>query len=170
MKKILIFTILFLVLLGAGSGLRAWYYVGDNTGYAPTQPIPFSHKIHAGINKIPCMYCHTNVDNSKHATVPAMNVCMNCHLVVKTDSPWIKQLTELYKKNEPIQWVKVHDVPDFVFFNHKRHIKKGIPCASCHGDVQNMDKITQVQSLQMGFCMTCHKEKGAPTDCYTCHQ
>lgn len=161
---------LLIVLCGVAFVGNTWWHVGNNKGYAPVQPIPFSHKLHAGDNKIPCQYCHVQVDKSKHATVPAMNVCMNCHKVVRaTDSPLIRQLTEAYKAGKPIEWVKVHDLPDFVNFNHKRHIKKGFDCAVCHGDVASMAKITQVQTLQMGFCMDCHKANKAPTDCYTCH-
>ncbi len=143
--------------------------LGVNVGYAPTQPILFSHKKHAGDNQIPCMYCHANADKSRHATVPELSVCMNCHSVVKTDSPLIQQVQKAYKENKPIEWIKVHDLPDFVFFNHKRHMAKGIDCATCHGDVKNMDKITQVETLNMGFCVNCHRENKAPTDCYTCH-
>lgn len=158
-----------LVVAIVGFVVKTWWNLGNNIGYAPTQPIPFSHKKHAGDNQIPCLYCHSNADNSKHATVPSMNVCMNCHSVVKTDSPHIKKLTQLYKQGSPIEWVKVHDVPDFVFFNHKRHVKKGIDCAHCHGDVASMDKVQQEKSLNMGFCVNCHRANGAPTDCYTCH-
>lgn len=156
-------------LSGAAMVLTFWRNVGINLGYAPTQPIPFSHKRHAGDNNIPCMYCHSNADKSRHATVPSMNVCMNCHQVVKTDSPLIKQVTQHYKENKPIEWVKVHDVPDFVFFDHKRHVKKGIACQTCHGPVETMAVIEQVETLNMGFCVNCHRANGAPQDCYTCH-
>lgn len=158
-----------LLLAGLGTALFFLFKVGVNVGYAPEQPIPFSHKIHAEDNQIPCMYCHANADKSKHATVPGLSVCMNCHSVVKTDSPLIKQVHENYKNDTAIEWIKVHDVPDFVMFNHKRHIAKGIDCAACHGDVQSMDKITQVKTLDMGFCINCHRDNQAPTDCYTCH-
>lgn len=158
--------ILFIGLLGAVIFLRS---LGDNTGYAPTQPLPFSHKRHAGDNNIPCMYCHSNVDKSKHATVPSMNVCMNCHSVVKTDSPLIQQVQKTYKEGKAFEWVKVHDLPDFVYFNHSVHIAKGFDCATCHGDVKNMAKIEQVESLNMGFCVSCHRKNGGPTECSTCH-
>lgn len=159
-----------LLLLGGAWGGRALFLVGNNVGYSPRQPIPFSHKLHAGDNKIPCLYCHTGADDSRHATIPGMNVCMNCHRVVKTDSPYIKQLTEAYNKGEPLQWVKVHDQPDFVNFNHKRHIKKGFDCAICHGEVDSMEKIKQVKTLNMGFCLDCHRKKDGPTSCWTCHK
>jgi len=158
------------------------YKVGRNEGYAPKQPIPFSHKIHAGINNIPCLYCHSNADNSKHATVPGMNVCMNCHTAVKTESPLIKEVQKYYNDNKPIEWVKVNDIQDHVYFSHKRHVTKGIDCQVCHGDVAKMDTVKQQESLLMGFCVSCHKDPKAklgdlpgipdkaPLECSTCHQ
>lgn len=166
--------------------------VGNNQGYAPKQPIPFSHKLHAGDNGIPCLYCHSAADKSKSASVPPVNVCMNCHSVVKTDSPFIKQVKEHYDKNIPIEWIKVHDLPDHANFNHKRHVAKGVACETCHGNVKKMDVIEQDQPLTMGWCLDCHRGKTAPehlmrapentprnsgieagsvapTSCYTCH-
>lgn len=169
MPKGLVFIVGLVVLMGLGYILNIWWNLGNNVGYSPEQPLPFSHQLHAGVNQIPCQYCHSNVDEAKHASIPSMNVCMNCHKMVKTDSPHIQKLTKMYQENQPIEWVKIHDLPDFVFFNHKRHIKKGIDCSSCHGSVEKMEKIEQVETLQMGFCMNCHREKGAPVDCYTCH-
>lgn len=116
------------------------------------------------------MYCHSNADNGRHATIPSMNVCMNCHLVVKTDSPHIQKLTKLYQENKPIEWIRIHDIPDHAFFNHKKHIDKGFDCSVCHGDVANMQKIEQVKTLQMGFCINCHRENGGSDNCSTCHQ
>lgn len=168
-----------MVLSILGVGLSFWWNLGNGVGYAPNQPIPFSHKLHAGDNKIPCLYCHVNADKGRHASVPSLNVCMNCHSVVKTDSPWIQKVREHYEKSQPIEWAKVHDQPDFVYFNHRPHIAKGIDCASCHGDVKTMDKVEQVKPLNMGFCVDCHKKNNpeftpgtknnAPLNCYTCH-
>lgn len=169
-SKIFLGVVTLIILLGVGSILRIWWYVGNNQGYAPDQPIPFSHARHAGENKIPCMYCHSNADNGRHATIPSMNVCMNCHLVVKTDSPHIQKLTKLYQENKPIEWIRIHDLPDHAFFNHKKHIEKGFECSVCHGDVANMKKIEQVKTLQMGFCINCHRENGGSDNCSTCHQ
>lgn len=157
-----LFTVLFV--------LRFLYGINHNAGYSPDQPIPYSHKIHAGDNKIPCLYCHSNADNSRYATVPGLSICMNCHTVVKPESPLIQQIAESYKKNEPIQWIKVHDLPDFVLFNHKRHVKKDVACAVCHGDVASEVKVQQLKSLTMGFCVDCHRVNKAPIDCSTCHQ
>lgn len=172
--------------------------VGDNRGYAPEQPLPFSHKLHAGQYNIPCMYCHAGVEKGKAATIPSVSTCMNCHAVVKPESPHIKKLTEHFQKDIPIEWIRVHDMPDHVGFNHRPHIAKGITCETCHGDVKSMDRIKQDKILNMGFCMDCHtgktapeflkrseaketNQKGngglngvpvggvAPTTCYTCH-
>ncbi len=159
---------LLVVAMGIGYALMP----AKNQGYAPVQPIPFSHKIHAGKYTIPCMYCHVSVEKSRSATVPAMNVCMNCHVQVKTDSPWIQQLKKHYDEGKPIPWIRVHDVPDFTYFNHKRHIAKGVKCQTCHGEIQNMDRVSQVAPLTMGWCVNCHRkpEYNAPTTCDTCHR
>src|SRR5437868_14494445 len=117
-SKALVTVLVLLFIIGAI--IYAFYGPQKNQGYAPEQPIPFSHKLHAGKYNIPCMYCHVAVEKSRHATVPAMNVCMNCHKMVKTDSPHIKYLTEQYNQGKPIPWIKVHDLPEFTYFNHKR--------------------------------------------------
>ena len=166
-KTILPLGILAFVALSA---LYFIYNVGNNRGYAPKQPIPFSHRKHAGLLKIDCQYCHASVSKSRHATVPSMNVCMNCHKVVKTDSPHIQKMHELVKNGDSFEWIKVHDMPDFVFFNHKRHIAKGVACETCHGNVRSMDRVEQVQKMNMGFCINCHRENKAPITCDTCHR
>jgi hypothetical protein len=158
------------VVLGILYALDFWWHLGNSVGYSPEQPIPFSHKLHAGDNQIPCLYCHVNADKSRHATVPSMNVCLNCHSVVKADSPYIIKLKEMYKEGKPIEWVKVHDQPDFVFFNHKRHILRGVACETCHGDVKQMSRIEQAETLNMGFCINCHRQNGVSISCYMCHR
>ncbi|MBI4224643.1 MAG: cytochrome c3 family protein [Deltaproteobacteria bacterium] len=158
--------------LASGLGLGVfwfWYKLGDNRGYAPDQPIPFSHELHAGQLKIDCQYCHAAADQSRHATIPSMNVCMNCHSVVRIDSPHIQKMKTLIEQGDSLEWVKVHDVADFVFFSHKRHIAKGIACEKCHGKVERMQKVTQQERLNMGFCVECHRKEKAPTSCDTCH-
>lgn len=155
--------------LGVG-GFWFWLRLGDNRGYAPDQPIPFSHKLHAGDRKIDCQYCHANADKSRHATIPSVNVCLNCHSVVKTDSPHIQKMKDLEAKGYSLEWVKVHDMPDFVFFSHKRHIAKGVACEKCHGNVAKMVKVEQVELLNMGFCVECHRKEKAPTGCEVCHR
>ncbi len=138
-------------------------------GYKPTQPIPFSHKMHAGLRKIPCEYCHSSARRSITAGIPPLNTCMGCHKFVRTDRDAIKYLTEKYTKNEPIEWVKVHDVPDHVRFTHQPHVLAGLTCQQCHGAVETMDVVEQWAPLQMGWCIECHKAKKVSTNCLTCH-
>lgn len=145
------------------------YYWQENTN-APVQPIAFSHAKHAGELKLECTKCHIYADKGPQATVPAMSICMSCHNKVAVDKPEIKKLTKYWKEKEPIPWVKVHDLPWHVYFSHKRHVKKGIQCQTCHGEVQAMPVIRQARSLKMGWCVSCHRENNAPTDCLTCHK
>lgn len=168
-----------LVLMTTACDSLKWGNIGYNQGYAPEQPLPFSHKLHAGQYKVPCLYCHTNVEKSTHASVPSLNVCMNCHLVVGADKPNIQKLQEAYNEGKSMKWVKVHLLPDHVKFNHKRHVKRLAQdpmnrqeaCKTCHGEVQTMDKVQQVQGLSMGWCINCHRkpENKAPLNCSTCH-
>ncbi|MGH7726457.1 MAG: cytochrome c3 family protein [Candidatus Eiseniibacteriota bacterium] len=151
-------------------------------GPAIAQPIQYSHKLHAGTLGIDCAYCHTNVDKSPVANIPNVETCMNCHKWVKratgqsADSPEIAKLTAFYDKGQTIPWINVHELPDHAFFNHARHVKTGIACQTCHGPVQEMEVVYRVNTLEMGFCVTCHKanreNKAAPAnlDCYTCHK
>ena len=159
--------------------------IGYNTGYEPTQPIPFSHEIHAGKYQMDCRYCHTSVEEGRFASVPSLNVCMNCHLNIRVDRPWIQKLREAYDTNEPIQWEKVHLLPDFVRFNHAPHIKAlnskhkntdssvfKQSCYTCHGVVEEMPVLYQHESLSMGWCVECHRQqedKPWLLQCSTCH-
>lgn len=153
-----------IVVVGLIVALTQFYPTASNQGYAPEQPIPFSHKLHAGDNKIPCMYCHSSAEKSRHASIPSLNVCMNCHNVVKTDSPLIKQVRAAYDSGKPIEWVRVHELPDYVYFPHKRHVAKGVSCETCHGNVKEMDRIEQKGALTMGWCMECHRGQTTPKD------
>ena len=146
------------------------YSPSKYVGYAPDQPIPFNHKIHSGDNKLDCRYCHAQVDKSAHAGVPPTSTCMNCHTNVAKNKKHIKWITQNYEENKPIQWIKVHNLPDHAYFNHSVHINRGVDCSQCHGNVPEMEKIQQVKSLNMGFCMDCHRDNNAPTDCSTCHR
>ncbi|MCB0414041.1 MAG: cytochrome c3 family protein [Bdellovibrionales bacterium] len=145
--------------------------IGYNTGYMPEQPIPFSHELHAGTNKMDCKYCHTTSEVSRHASVPSLNICLNCHLVVKADSPWIQQIQEKGMSGESIPWKKVHLLPDHVKFNHSAHVNKGKTCQTCHGPVETMPVVYQYNDLSMGWCVNCHRqpENNAPITCGTCH-
>ncbi len=141
----------------------------DNVGYQPEQPIPFSHKLHAGDKQIPCQYCHSSARRSTVAGIPPLNTCMGCHKVIATEKPHIKTISELYKADKPMEWVKVHDLPDFVRFSHKMHANANIECQACHGAVEGMEVVEQVAPLQMGWCISCHRDKKASTECATCH-
>jgi len=163
-QKRAILVVLPLVLLAGGFVVASVFPSASNQGYQPDQPIPFSHRLHAGDNKIDCQYCHSAAEKSRHATVPALNVCMNCHRVVKTDSPWIQKITEAYEAGRPIEWVRIHELPDFVNFPHKVHVQHEVSCQTCHGPVETMDKVYQHASLTMGWCLDCHKGDTAPSN------
>lgn len=161
------------------------YFAGkaerDGVGYKPTQPINFSHNLHAGQMKIDCQYCHTGVEKSRHAMVPPVNTCMNCHKIARKDRPEIQKLTAYYNEGKALPWKRIHKTPDFVYFNHSVHVNKGIDCVNCHGKVENMDKVLQVSSFTMTACLDCHRNaherlpdvKGivnGPDNCYACHR
>jgi Cytochrome c7 and related cytochrome c len=166
-------------------------------GYAPEQPVAYRHDIHAGVAGqkthdgkeqygIDCQYCHTGVTVSKKAGVPSMNTCINCHILVGGDKPGVKKLKKFYEDKKPLEWVRIHNLPDHVRFPHAPHIKQllkdGQPtktaCLPCHGDVASMKVVEQTKSLNMGFCVNCHrdyrndaeyKNHGVNINCNTCH-
>jgi len=141
-------------------------------GTSPVQPIEFSHKIHAGDFEIPCTYCHIQARRSTSAGVPSVNKCMGCHSVIATDRPLIKEVARYFEDKEPIPWIKVHDLPDFVYFPHKRHVAAGVQCQTCHGPVETMDRVTRMGPNKMGECLDCHKKNHVEhgLDCLTCHK
>lgn len=151
-----------LVLLGAvlAGGAGAWQLsrIGIHQGYSPAQPIAFPHKVHAGDNQIPCLYCHSAARTSRHAGIPSASVCMNCHSILEKQTVEIEKLKEAVDLQRPIRWVKVHNLPDFVYFNHSQHVQSGVACQSCHGAVEKMERIEQVSPLTMGWCLRCHRE------------
>jgi hypothetical protein len=187
---------------------------GNNQGYAPVQPIHFSHRLHAGELQIDCMYCHFGADRSRHAGIPSASLCMNCHQQVRSGhdatleeqqtaerqgreprallSPELRKLYDALglndqlekdpgKEQRPIEWVRVHQLPDFVYFDHRPHVARGLACETCHGPVQAMERVQQFSDLSMGWCVECHRnypdrEGDSPpqapavsTDCATCH-
>ncbi len=155
-----------LIGLGLMSGIGAWQLsrIGIHQGYAPAQPIAFPHKVHAGDNKIACLYCHYAARTSRHAGIPPASVCMNCHLMLEKQTAAIEKLKEAVQQQRPIVWVKVHNLPDFVYFNHSQHVLSGVACQRCHGPVETMERIEQVAPLTMGWCLQCHREHaGIPT-------
>jgi hypothetical protein len=179
----------------------AWRAPGNNQGYAPVQPISFSHKLHAGDMQIQCVYCHLGVETSRYAGIPSLSTCMNCHRKVTTSFAAGQQanptesaeLRKLYdslaldkalapiagRAPKPIAWQKVHQLPDFVYFDHRAHITAAVTCQKCHGPIETMDRVRQFETLSMGWCVNCHRDvnltgvAGKPVrasiDCVTCH-
>ena len=146
------------LLLGGGAFA---VYIGHPqnimTGYTPIQPVPYSHKLHAGDLGMDCYYCHYTANKSSFAAVPATHVCMNCHVRVKPTSPRLAKVRESYESGRPVEWVRVHRLPDFVFFNHQAHVTAGVSCVTCHGRVDQMVEVKQVRPLNMGWCLDCHR-------------
>jgi mono/diheme cytochrome c family protein len=159
-----IFIVVFVVAaLGFKAVINGLYSVGIQQGYAPAQPIAFSHKIHAGQYQIDCNYCHTGVMTSKNANIPSANICMNCHNQIKqgtlTGEAEIAKIVKAYETNTPIEWVRVHNLPDLAYFNHAQHVNVGgIECQTCHGPIETMDVVRQHSLLTMGWCIDCHRQ------------
>ena len=147
------------LLLGGKATIDAAYGIGIHQGYAPEQPIQFSHKLHAGQYQINCNYCHTGVYAGKGANIPSANICMNCHNAIKRESPEIQKIYKALEKDEPIQWVRVHNLPDLAYFNHSQHTNVGgLECKNCHGEIEKMEVVEQRSSLTMGWCIDCHRQ------------
>jgi mono/diheme cytochrome c family protein len=178
---------LFLVLIGIYLLFGTLFSVGIDQGYQPIQPIAFSHKIHSGENKIDCQYCHSSAKHSKHSGIPSVNVCMNCHMAIAevaegTEIEWNGQIygkerldgeiakvydaagwdpeaLEYSGEEKPVKWIRIHNLPDFVYYNHAQHVKvAGLKCQQCHGPVEEMDEMYQYSPLTMGWCINCHRE------------
>ncbi|QDU84057.1 Class III cytochrome C family protein [Planctomycetes bacterium Pla163] len=128
-----------------------------DVGYQPTQPVPFSHAIHAGELGIDCRYCHNTVEKAGHAAIPPTATCMNCHGMIHTESEKLELVRESAKTGEAIPWVRVHDLPDYAFFNHAAHLAAGVGCSSCHGRIDHMETVFQKEPLSMGWCLDCHR-------------
>lgn len=153
------------------AGLLFIFYLLARSAKAPTpvQPIAYSHRIHAGESKLPCLFCHRNADRSPVAGVPAVRVCMGCHQITAAQKPEILKLKGYWDKGEPVPWVRVHRLPGHVRFTHKRHVRKDIACQTCHGPIETMDRVRQWAPLSMGWCVKCHEKNGADRDCMVCH-
>ena len=179
---------IFAILLFLGGGYMTFQgaqKLGRSQNYQPEQPIYYSHTVHAGINQINCLYCHGGAQESKHANIPSVNVCMNCHMGINeyakgpklyredgTEVDGTAEINKLYKyagwdpakkqytgKGEPIEWVRIHNLPDHVYFNHAQHVTAGKQnCQTCHGEIQKMDEVYQFSDLSMGWCVNCHRE------------
>ncbi|MBV9656787.1 MAG: cytochrome c3 family protein [Verrucomicrobia bacterium] len=126
-------------------------------GYMPTQPVPFSHKIHVSQLGMDCRYCHSYVEVSEHSNVPSTQTCMNCHTQIKANSPRLAPVRESWKSGEPIAWIRIHRVPDYAYFNHSAHVNRGVSCVSCHGHINQMDVVWQDQPQSMSWCLDCHR-------------
>ena len=183
-KRNIAFLAIILFLVGGYYTTRGAMNLGRSTDYQPVQPIYYSHKVHAGVNQINCQYCHTGVYQGKQATIPSVNVCMNCHLAIneyKGEKMYTEdgkevdgtaEIKKLYKyagfvegkpwdanNAKPIEWVRIHNLPDHVYFNHAQHVKAGqVQCQTCHGEIQKMGEVKQFSNLSMGWCVNCHRE------------
>ena len=159
------------------------------SGWAPEQPIKFSHVRHVQKNKMECQYCHWSVSKAAYAAIPEVETCVGCHKFIvggseanqagadqatkktsEESKTEIKKLLGYFERKEPIPWVKVHVMPDHVRFNHKRHVKAGVGCQECHGQIPTMPVVERVSSMKMGWCVGCHRERGTSIDCMTCHK
>src|SRR5580692_6063809 len=148
-------------LSGGGVTLGAWYYFTPKytrVGYQPVQPVPFSHKVHAGELGIDCRYCHNGVDKSWFSNLPGASTCMNCHSTVLKDDSRLAIVRESAATGKPIPWVQIHITPDYVYFNHSVHVARGISCVECHGRIDTMDEVHQDKPLSMSFCLNCHRD------------
>ena len=151
------------VLAGIATAGVTYYMTPKYTrvGYAPLQPVPFSHAKHVQEVGLDCRYCHSNVDKSAHSNVPTAQTCMNCHSVIKANSPLLAPVRESYANGTPVPWVWIHQTPDYAYFNHSIHVNRGVSCVECHGKVNEMDTVTHMQPLSMGFCIDCHRNPEA---------
>ena len=136
----------------------------------PAQPIPFSHKEHAGKLELECSMCHANADPGESMGLPAASQCMDCHGTIKTDSPHIQKLAAFARNNRKVPWVRVYEIPTYVNFSHRSHLKSGNICAECHGAVAERDQLYREGDISMGGCMRCHTQKKASNDCAFCHE
>jgi len=156
----------FVLLVGLPAFLVALVWLGGSpktlaVGYQPIQPVPFSHALHAGEVGMDCRYCHTTVETASHAAVPPTQTCMNCHAKIRAESPKLLPVRESYASGLPVPWIKVHDLPDYVYFNHSAHVARGVSCVECHGRIDKMEVVYQSAPLSMGWCLDCHRNPDA---------
>lgn len=137
-----------------------WYYGSPeytDVGYRPHQPVPYSHKLHVGELGLDCRYCHASVERSPVANIPPTQVCMNCHHVIKRDSKQLEPIRQSMSSGQPMRWIRVHNLPDYAYFHHAAHVRAGVGCQSCHGRIDEMDVVMQVEPLSMSWCLDCHR-------------
>ncbi|MFO0680093.1 MAG: cytochrome c3 family protein [Polyangiaceae bacterium] len=150
-----------LALLGGGATFVVAYYfspLNTQVGYAPIQPVPYSHRLHAGQLGLDCRYCHANVERSAVAMVPPTQTCMNCHSLVKTDSAKLEPIRQSWATGKAVEWVRIHRLPDHAYFDHSVHVTAGVGCSDCHGRIDQMDVVRQEKPLSMGWCLDCHRD------------
>ena len=147
-----------------GSVIFAFWYWGSpkflEVGYQPDQPVAFSHKLHAGELGLDCRYCHNTVEVAAHAAIPPTATCMNCHTKVRTDSAKLAKVRTSWQTGKPIEWVKVHMLPEYAYFDHSVHVAAGVGCTSCHGRIDQMEVVSQAEPLSMSWCLDCHRNPG----------
>lgn len=159
-NKLPLRIIIGLGVLGAAVTMGVTYYFTPKytrVGYQPVQPVAFSHAIHAGQLGMDCRYCHSHVEKSWFSNIPSASTCMNCHSKVLPDDPKLALVRDSYHNNKPIEWVQIHKLPDYVYFNHSVHVNRGVSCVECHGRVDQMDEVKHAKPLSMGFCLECHR-------------
>jgi hypothetical protein len=148
------------LLIGVAVSAGIWYYFTPKytrVGYQPIQPVHFSHAIHVEQLGMDCRYCHNGVEHSWYSNIPAASTCMNCHNAVLANDPRLALVRESYATGEPIPWVQIHRMPDYVYFNHAVHVNRGVSCVHCHGQVNRMDEVYHAQPFSMAFCLECHR-------------
>lgn len=152
--------IIFLGILGGVAAAGITYYATPaylRVGYRPVQPVPFDHSLHAGQLGMDCRYCHASVEKSGTSSVPAAQTCMNCHSIIKPASPLLEVVRQSYATGEPVPWVKIHQTPDYVYFNHSVHVNRGVSCVECHGKVNEMTTVSHDKPHSMSWCLDCHR-------------
>lgn len=159
-----VFAVLLLGIAPIYTIALVWYGFSPKTtdaGYQPDQPVPFSHALHAGELGMDCRYCHTTVEKAAFAAVPPTDLCMGCHTTILPNSDQLVALRESYETGLPVPWIKVHDLPDYAYFNHSAHVSRGVSCVECHGRVDRMEVVYQKETLSMGWCLDCHRNPDA---------
>ncbi|MEM7495035.1 MAG: cytochrome c3 family protein [Myxococcota bacterium] len=146
---------------GCGIVFTVWFWFSPyhlEVGYEPSQPVPFSHELHAGQLGIDCRVCHTSVETGHQAGIPPTKTCMDCHASIKPDSVQLAPVHQSWADDSPIAWTRVHKLPDYAYFDHSAHIQAGVACLHCHGHVERMPRIRQVEPLSMSWCLECHRD------------
>ena len=147
-------------LVGTAVTFGVWYYFTPDytrAGYMPTQPVPFQHSLHVQQLGLDCRYCHSYVEVSEHSNVPNTQTCMNCHGAIKSTSPKLQPVRDSWASGKPVEWVRIHKVPDYAYFNHSAHVNRGVSCVSCHGNINRMEVVWEEKPLSMGWCLSCHR-------------